>query len=145
MGNKKEVFKLLTMVLGAVCSREGAKAVVERGVSALTEEQAEVMRIMIENALGMGQESAASSRGLWRWSEQKRVFARMEALEDRIEDLETENRSLEERLGEEKEVSESSRAEVGKLKEEIKRLMGVNGELVDLNDKAVNEAKLANL
>jgi hypothetical protein len=31
---------------------------------------------------------------VWRWSEQKRVFAKMEALEDRIEELEMGNKDL---------------------------------------------------
>jgi hypothetical protein len=40
MGNKKDVFKLFSLVLGALCSQEGGKSLVERGTATLSEEQA---------------------------------------------------------------------------------------------------------
>ena len=56
------------------------------------------MRIMIENSLNLGHECGSCSSRSWRLSEQKKVFAKMEVLENKIEELEIINRNLEEVL-----------------------------------------------
>lgn len=53
---------------------------------------------MIDNSVNLGQECGSCSSRSWRLSEQKKVIAKMEVLENKIEELEILNRGLEEAI-----------------------------------------------
>jgi hypothetical protein len=47
MGNKKELFRLITMVLSAVCSQESSRRCIEVKIQKLPEQRSDVIRILI--------------------------------------------------------------------------------------------------
>lgn len=68
MGNRKELFRLITILFSALCSQSASRAALEEQISRLSEDKYEIIKIMIDNSMGLGQECGSCSSRSWRLS-----------------------------------------------------------------------------